>query len=88
MNKKVLCLIITVLLTLGTAACKDAGKTDNPVNTMKYAEEELGAIPEMTQPGFMRIDSKKQLVVQNAPVIPMGPSDGGEGAQDQTEPGK
>lgn len=75
MSKKVLCLIIAVLLTFGAAACKDDKKTENPVSELKYVEEELGAIQDMIQPGSMQMNSANQLVIQNVPVIPMGPSD-------------
>jgi multiple sugar transport system substrate-binding protein len=81
-NRKVLCLVTAALLTLGTAACKNAGKTDNPASSMKYVEEELGAVQDMTQPGSMQLNSAKQLVVLNAPDAPMGPSAGGTDAHD------
>ena len=67
MFKKVLCLIAAVLLVIGTAACKKNKEVDPSVPSMKYVEEEFGAVKDIIQPGSMQVNSQNQLVIQNIP---------------------
>ena len=62
MFKKVLCLIAAVLLVIGTAACKKNKEVDPSVPSMKYVEEEFGAVKDIIQPGSMQVNHKTIVI--------------------------
>jgi len=73
--KRLICFITVNILVIGLTACnndksKDTGSSgENIVNSeqvLKYVEEEIEEIPELIKPGSAQINSKNQLVIQNA----------------------